>query len=100
MLLTLIKKRTTRRGIRAVLIEKNHLFGDKRLAEVYIPPDDDMPDLIYPVTITLSGIHLRGHRVRWLWKSARQRRSVEAYLREIQSSREEIRLELIRFSPY
>jgi hypothetical protein len=69
MLLTLIKKQTTRRGIRAVLIEKNHLFGDKRLAEVYIPPDDDMPDLIYPVTITLSGIHLRGHRVRWLWKA-------------------------------
>ena len=33
MLLTLIKTRETRYGVHAVLIETNHIFGDKHLAE-------------------------------------------------------------------
>ena len=39
MLLTLIKTRETRYGVHAVLIETNHIFGDKFLSEVYIPLD-------------------------------------------------------------
>ena len=40
MLLTLIKTKETRYGVHAVLIETNHIFCDKHLADVYIPLDE------------------------------------------------------------
>lgn len=94
MLLTLIKTRETRYGVHAVLMETNHIFGDKRLAEVYIPLDEVPLELIYRVNIPRSGIWLQGRRTRWLWPNRERRRMVETYLRTIQTTREEIRLEV------
>jgi hypothetical protein len=94
MLLTLIKTRETRYGVHAVLTETNHIFGDKHLAEIYIPLDEMPLDLIYRVTIPKSGIWLQGKRTHWLWPNRHKRKEVEAYLQIIQSTREEIRLEI------
>ena len=94
MLLTLIKTRETRYGVHAVLIETNHIFGDKHLAEVYIPLEEVPLELIYLVSIPKSGIWLQGKRTHWLWPNRERRRHVEAYLQIIQSTREEIRLEV------
>jgi len=94
MLLTLIKTRTTRYGVHAVLIETNHIFGDKHLAEVYIPQEDVPLDLIYRVSIPRSGIWLQGKKTHWLWPNRIKRKEVETYLQVIQSTREEIRLEV------
>ena len=94
MLLTLIKTRETRHGVHAVLIETNHIFGDKKLADVYIPLDEVPLELIYRVSVPKSGIWLQGKRTRWLWPNRLTRKTVEAYLQVIQSSREEIRLEV------
>ena len=92
MLLTLTKTRETRYGVHAVLTETNHIFGDKHLAEIYIPLDEMPLDLIYRVTIPKSGIWLQGKRTHWLWPNRQKRKEVEAYLQIIQSTREEIRL--------
>jgi len=94
MLLTLIKTRETRYGVHAVLVETNHIFGDKRLSEVYIPLDELPLELFYRVTIPKSGIWLQGRRTNWLWPNRKRRKSVEMYLQSIQSTREEIRLEV------
>ena len=94
MLLTLIKTRETRFGVHAVLMETNHLFGDKQLAEVYIPLEEVPLNLIYRVSIPRSGIWLQGRRTRWLWPNRATRRAVVVYLQIIQSTREEIRLEV------
>ena len=94
MLLTLIKTRKTRFGVHAVLMETNHIFGDKQLAEVYIPLEEVPLNLIYRVSIPRSGIWLQGKRTRWLWPNRATRRAVVVYLQIIQSSREEIRLEV------
>ena len=97
MLLTLIKTKETRYGVHAVLIETNHIFGDKHLADVYIPQDEVPLELIYRVSIPRSGIWLQGRRTRWLWPNRETRREVEAYLQVIQQSREEIRLEVTNY---
>ena len=94
MLLTLIKTRETRYGVHAVLRETNHIFGDKHLADVYIPIEEVPLDLIYRVSVPKSGIRLQGKRAQWLWPNRIKRKEVEAYLQVIQSTREEIRLEV------
>ena len=94
MLLTLIKTRETRYGVHAVLIETNHIFGDKKLADVYLPLDEIPLELIYRVSVPRSGIWLQGQRTRWRWPDRVTRRAVETYLQVIQSTREEIRLEV------
>ena len=94
MLLTLIKTRETRFGVHAVLMGTNHIFGDKQLAEVYIPLEEVPLNLIYRVSIPRSGIWLQGKRTRWLWPNRATRRAVVVYLQIIQSTREEIRLEV------
>lgn len=97
MLLTLIKTKETRYGVHAVLIETNHIFGDKHLADVYIPLEEVPLELIYRVCIPKSGIWLQGKRTQWLWPNRETRRQVEAYLQVIQQSREEIRLEVTNY---
>ena len=94
MLLTLIKTRETRFGVHAVLMETNHLFGDKQLAEVYIPLEEVPLNLIYLVSIPRSGIWLHGKKTRWLWQNRNVKRAVVLYLQMIQQTREEIRLEV------
>ena len=94
MLLTLIKTRETRYGFHAVLMEANHIWGDKKLSDVYIPLNDMPLELFYRVTIPMSGIWLQGRRTRWRWPNPQQRKYVEQYLQMIQSSHEEIRLEV------
>lgn len=94
MLLTLIKTRETRYGVHAVLFETNHLSGDKRLSDLYLPLDEVPAELIYLVTVPRSGICLQSRRTHWLWQNRKRRKHVEHYLRRIQSSHEEIRLEV------
>ena len=94
MLLTLIKTKETRYGVHAVLMETNHIFGDKQLAEVYIPIEEIPLDLIYRVNIPRSGIWLQGKKTQWLWPNRETRRAVEVYLQTIEKNREEIRLEV------
>ena len=97
MLLTLIKTRETRYGVHAVLVETNHICGDKHLADVYIPLEEVQLELIYRVSITRSGIWLQGKKARWLWPNRERHREVEAYLQVIQQSHEEIRLEVTNY---
>ncbi len=97
MLLTLIKTRETRYGVYAVLIETNHVFGDKYLAEVYIPIDEVPQELIYRVSVPRSGMCLYGKHAPWLWPNREIRKQVESYLRGIESSGEEIRLEITNY---
>lgn len=97
MLLTLIKTRETRYGCHARLVETNRCFGDKHLADLYIPLHAVPLELIYRVSVPRSGICLFGHPTRWQWRDREKRKSVEAYLRTIQSTREEIRLEVTHF---
>ena len=99
MLLTLTKTRETRYGVHAVLTETNHIFGDKRLSEVYIPLDENPPELIFRVSVPRSGLWLNGRRMRWLWPNRKRRKEVEAYLQTVQSTREEIRLEVTKPRP-
>ncbi len=94
MLLTLIKTRETRYGIHAVLIETNHIFGDKKLSEVYIPREENMLNLIYRLDVYKSGLWIQGRKIDWLWPNRKQRRQVETYLRGISVSREEIRIDI------
>ena len=94
MLLTLIKTKETRYGVHAVLMETNHIVGDKQLAEVYIPIEERPLDLIYRVNIPRSGIWLQRKKTQWLWPNRETRRTVEVYLQAIEKSREEIRLEV------
>ena len=94
MLLTLIKTRETRYGIHAVLIETNHLWGDKFLSEMYIPQDENLLNLIYLLNVTKSGLWIHGKKIEWLWPNKQRRKEVETYLRSIQMSREEIRLDV------
>ena len=94
MLLTLIKTRETRYGVHAVLMERNHIFGDKKLSEVYIPQDEKLLNLVYRVDICKTGLWLQGKRTRWLWPNRDRRKAVETYLLSIQKTREEIRLDV------
>ncbi len=98
MLLTLIKTKETRYGVHAVLIETNHVFGDKRLADVYISLEELPLELIYRVSIPRSGIWLQGRPTQWLWPNRQTRKEVETYLQVIQATREEIRLEVTDLS--
>ena len=100
MLLTLIKTKETRYGVHAVLIEKNRLWGDKHLANLYIPLEEVPLDLIYRVSIPRSGIWLQGKRTQWLWQNRETRRRVEGYLQVIQSTREEIRMEVTNYDQF
>lgn len=95
MLLTLIKKRKTRYGWQALLIETNHLTGDKLLAQVHIWFEDWPLPLFYPIHITRSGIYIRWRQLRCTWKTKEIKRTTEAYLQGIQKSREEIFLEVV-----
>ena len=94
MLLTLIKTRQTRYGIHAVLIETNHIFGDKFLSELYIQQEEDILNLIYRLDITRSGLWIQGKHIDWLWPNRLKKRQVFTYLRTIQKSREEIRIDI------
>ena len=94
MLLTLIKKRKTRYGWQAHLIETNHLTGDKLLAIVHVCFEDWPLPLIYPLHITQSGLYIRERGLRWTWKNAELKHATEDYLRGIQKSREEIFLDV------
>ena len=100
MLLTLLKTKETRYGVHAVLIETNHIWGDKHLAHVYIPLEEVPLELIYRISIPRSGIWLQGKKIRWLWPNRETRKQVETYLQVIQSTREEIRLEVTNYEQF
>ena len=99
MLLTLIKTKETRFGVHAILYETNHIWGDKQLAEVYIPLEEVPLELIFRVNISKSGIWLQGHKTQWLWPNREVRKRVEAYLQVIQLRREEVRMEVTNYDP-
>ena len=98
MLLTLIKMRQTRFGIHAQLIEKNQLWGNRILAELFFHADEFPLELCYPVTIPRSGICLRGKTLQCKWPNATLRKDVFAYLRTIQTTREEIIIDVTHYT--
>lgn len=99
MLLTLKKTRETRYGFHCQLEITNHIFGNRRLSDVFVPRDEMPLELIYPVSIAPSGIWLRNQLTQWIWPSRRKRRRVLYKLRMVQSSHEEIRLEIRKQRP-
>ena len=98
MLLTLKKIRETRYGWHCRLEITNHIFGNRRLSDVFVPHDQMPLELIYPVSITRSGIWLRNQHIGWCWPKGRKRKVI-LRLRSIQSSREEIRMEITKKRP-
>ena len=94
MLLTLIKRRKTRFGYQAELIETNHVFGNKSLARLFLCYGSVPLELIYPVSITRSGIYLRNQKADWWWPDPLLEQQVNDYLRTIQAGGEEIYLEI------
>ena len=100
MLLKLIKMRQEEGATYCELWEINHLTGDKQLAQVLVS-DDQMPlELIYRLSVTGVGLSIQGKRCRWQWLEAAEEILVMHYLRAIQHSREEIRIEVGRPKPY
>lgn len=99
MLLKLIKIRPQSSGTLCELWEVNPLQGNRLLAEVIVL-DEQMPlELIYRITVTLSGICLQGRPTEWVWVSHRVEVVVTDYLLQIQRTREEIRIEVCRPVP-
>jgi len=94
MLLILIKKRTSRFGFFAELIEKNHLTGDRFLAEVLIRKGDWPLELFYPLTVTRSGIHIRDKTLNCWWPDTTIEQQILNYLCTIQKTGEEIILDV------
>ena len=99
MMLKLIRDTRTRYAFRCSLVEREPFTEDKLLASVSEKLDNPMLELFYPLAVTRSGISLRGRPVQWKWRDANERKKVLDYLRLIQNSGEEIRLEITRKQP-
>ena len=93
MLLKLIKTRPMISGIHAELWHIDHIFGDMKLAEVFILNEHWLTELIYRATVSPRGIFVHGKHVGIQWENAQAEATTIAYLLEIQSIREEIRID-------
>lgn len=94
MLLQLIKTRPFISGCHCEILELNPILGNRLLAEVFILNEHLPSELIYPLSVTRSGIHLAGRQCGWQFSRSCEEAEVEDYLRAIQRTREEIRIEV------
>lgn len=99
MLLILIRNTRTRYAFHCTLVEKDPFVGERKLASVTESLNRCMLELIFPLSVTRSGICLMGTPVSWTWKDDRKKEYVENYLRQVLLSGEEIRLEITRPVP-
>ena len=94
MLLKLIKTRPMISGTHCEVWEINPLLEDRLMAEVFVLYEHLPSELIYPLTITLHGIRIRGQELGWQWDEPEAEQEVSEYLKEIQLSGEKIYLEV------
>ena len=98
MLLKLIKARPMPSGTHCELWEVNHLFGDRHLANVFVLTENLPLELIYRLTVTRRGICIQGQACGWEWTSPMEKLVTE-YLLSVQSTGEEIRIEIASPEP-
>ena len=94
MLLQLIKTRPMITGVHAELWRKDEVFGDIKLAEVFVIYENLPSALIQHVNITPKGIFIHGRHLGLEWDSPVLEATIITYLLEIQHSREEIYLDV------
>ena len=99
MMLKLIKTRTFISGSHCEVWEVNHQTGNRLLGEVFVLNEHLPLELIYRVTICRSGICFAGRHCGWMWENPHQEAMVAAYLRHVQLTREEIRIEVCEPTP-
>lgn len=99
MLLKLIRNTCAQSTFHCLLVENDPIKGEKPLAKITESADTPMLELFYPLSVTLSGINLRGQPVPWRWKKNETKLAVENYLRQILNSGEEILLEITHPEP-
>ena len=100
MLLRLIKTRPMNTGTHAELWLIDHAFGDRHLANVFVLYEHLLLALIYPVTVTPSGIYIRGQQCGWQWDNPQAEQAIIDFLLEMQGGREEIRIDICDPEPY
>jgi hypothetical protein len=100
MLLKLIKIREMNSGAHCEVWEANLIMGDNFLAKVFVLNEHLPLELIYRLTVSWRGICIQGRHCGWQWDSEVAERMVTHYLEQIQSSREEIRIEVCRPKPH
>ena len=79
--------------------EANSIMGDKLLASVFVLNEHMPLELIYRLTVNWRGICIQGRGCGWQWENEVVERYVTHYLEQVQSSREEIRIEVCRPVP-
>lgn len=100
MLLQLIKTQEMISGCHCQLWEINHLSGNRLLGEMFVLNEHMPLELIYRLTVTQRGISVRGQHCGWQWDHPADEIGTTAYLRGIQFTREEIRLEVCTPPPH
>ena len=100
MLLRLIKTRPMNTGCHCEVWIINHLTGDTKLGNVFVLYEHLPLEIIYPVTVRLSGLYIHGQHCGWVWENPLLEALVNSYLMEIQASREEIYLDICDPEPY
>ena len=100
MLLKLIKTRPMISGVHAELWIKDHVFGDKKLADVFVLNELLPVALIYPIRIVSGRICIRNKPFDWEWDNPKLEEVIVDYLRDIQVSGEEIYLDICDPEPY
>ena len=68
----------------------NHLTGDTKLGNVFVLYEHLPLEIIYHVTVRLSGLYIHGQHCGWVWDNPLLEALVNSYLMEIQATREEI----------
>ena len=81
-------------GTHCELWEINPLLSDRLMAKVFVLNEHLPSELIFPLTVTLRGIRIRGRDIGWQWNEPEAEREVYDYLRTILLSGEEIYLEI------
>ena len=94
MLLRLIKTRPMNTGCHCEVWIINHLTGDTKLGNVFVLYEHLPLEIIYHVTVRLSGLYIHGQHCGWVWENPLLEALVNSYLMEIQASREQIYLDI------
>ena len=94
MLLQLIKTRPMITGTHCELWEINSVLGNRHLSDIFVLNEHLPIELIYRLTVTRLGISIQGKFCGWQWDNPADEAMTTAYLRGIQLTREEIRIEV------
>lgn len=96
----LIKFREMNSGTHCKVWEVNPMLGDRLLAEVFVLNEHLPLELIYRLTVCWRGICIQGRHCGWQWENEVVEQMVTKYLKQIQASHEEMRIEVCRPKPY